>query len=65
MSDYEAARERFEQACQGINSARLHQREVERERDAAEDELLAATRNLRRYETAPGIALPQYRTVAA
>jgi hypothetical protein len=63
-SDYEAARERYEQACQGINNARLRQREVEREADAAEAELLAATRNLCQYESAPGRPLPQYRSAA-
>jgi len=58
---YEAARERLEQAVSSLRAARKDRDEAEAYLIKAQAGWAAATRNLRQYETTPGIPLPQYR----
>ena len=61
MNAYEAARERLEAACQERREAKRDRDEAEAYLLRAEAEWAGATRNLRQYETTPGIPLPEYR----
>ncbi len=61
MNPYETARERLEAACQELREAKRDRNEAEAYLIKAEAEWAGATRNLRQYETTPGIPLPQYR----
>ena len=61
MNAYEEARERLERANQKCRDIRITKTVLERAETAAEAEWAAATRSLRRYESKPGIPLPQYR----
>lgn len=60
--EHEAARQRYEQAERNLPLAKA---EAEQMVDAAEDEWMAAVRNLSRFEESPGVPLPRYRTEAA
>lgn len=64
-SDYEAARERHEQAWQDRQEARQRFDEAGAHLDDTEDAWIESVRNLRRFESAPGIPLPQNREQAA
>ena len=64
MNPYETARERLEAACQELREAKRDRDEAEAYLLRAEAEWADATRNLRQYETTPGIPLPQYREQA-
>ncbi len=61
MNPYEEARERLEQAVSSLRAAQKDKAEAEAYLLKAEAEWAGATRNLRQYETTPGIPLPQYR----
>ena len=61
MNPYEEARERLELANQAHREIRILKVLLEDAETAAEAEWGAATRNLRQYETTPGIPLPEYR----
>ncbi len=61
MNAYEAARVRLEAGCQVRREAKRDRDEAEAYLLRAEAEWAGATRNLRQYETTPGIPLPQYR----
>ena len=61
MNPYEEARERLELANQAHRELRIAKAVLERTETVVEAEWAAATRNLRRYESKPGIPLPQYR----
>jgi hypothetical protein len=58
---YEEARERMELANEACREIRVLKRAIERTEILTEAEWAAATRNLSKYETSPGIPLPQYR----
>ena len=58
MNAYEAARERYDAALGARGRARVEADRLLRE---AEEEFEAAMAGLRRYESQPGIPLPQYR----
>ena len=62
MNPYQEARERLELANQAHRELRIARAVLERTETVVEAEWAAATRNLRRYESKPGIPLPQYRT---
>jgi hypothetical protein len=55
---YEAACARLERADESLRAARI---EADRIMRKADEERQAAEDNLSRYETSPGIPLPQYR----
>jgi hypothetical protein len=61
MNPYEAACERFERASRNYPKAKAEAERILRE---ANDEYDAAEANLRQYESAPGIPLPEYREAA-
>ena len=61
MNPYEAARERLEMADKMIRQIRDARVNLEHALTTAEAEWAAATRDLRQYETKPGIPLPEYR----
>ena len=61
MNPYEEARERLERANQAHRELRAVKAQLENVQTLVEAEWAAATRNLRRYETTPGIPLPEYR----
>lgn len=58
MNPYEAAVARFDRAS--VNHRKAHD-EADRILREANDEYIAADADLRQYESAPGIPLPQYR----
>jgi len=58
MNAYEAARERYDAALGACGRATVEADRLLRE---AEEEFEAAVADLRRYESQPGIPLPQYR----
>jgi hypothetical protein len=62
-SDYEAARQRYEKATENFQAGR--RRDDKAYLDWADGELMAATRELRRFEISPGIPKPEYLTGAA
>ncbi len=61
MNAYEEARERLERANETHRELRAAKAQIERVQILVEAEWAAATRNLRQYETTPGIPLPEYR----
>ena len=61
MNAYEAAREHLEQATASLHAAKRDKAKAEAYLLMAEGEWADAARNLRQYETTPGIPLPQYR----
>lgn len=61
MNDYERAAARYRAIADSIEGRRAA---LERQIDELVDEFMAAQDNLRQYETAPGIPLPQYRKQA-
>jgi len=61
VNPYEAARERLEQAVSSLRAARKDRDEAEAYLIKVEAGWAGATRNLRQYETTPGIPLPEYR----
>jgi len=61
MNPYEQARKRFEVACQELREAKRDRDEAEAYLLKAEAEWAGATRDLRQYETTPGVPLPQFR----
>ncbi len=61
MNPYETARERLERASQACRELRDAKARLEDLDVTLQAEWAAATRNLRQYETTPGIPLPQYR----
>ena len=61
MNPYEEARERLERANQAHRELRAVKAQLENVQTLVEAEWAAATRNLRQYETTPGIPLPEYR----
>ena len=64
MNPYEEARERLERANQAHRELRAVKAQLENVQTLVEAEWASATRNLRRYETTPGIPLPEYREQA-
>ena len=61
MNPYETARERLERAGQACLEVRAAKARIEDLEVTIEAEWSAATRDLRQYETTPGIPLPQFR----
>lgn len=61
VNPYEAARERLELAKQACRELRIVKTVLAHAETTVEAEWAAATRNLRQYETAPGIPKPEYR----
>ncbi len=61
MNAYETAYERLGLASQACREIKTLKARVEDLEVTVEAEWAAATRNLRQYETQPGIPLPQYR----
>ena len=61
----EAAGLRYEAAISEQHTARMEFIEAKDRLDEADDELLAATRELRQYETSPGVTRAEYRAEAA
>ena len=61
MNAYEAARERLEQATASRHAAQKGKAKAEAYLLNAEGEWADAARNLRQYETIPGVPLPEYR----
>ena len=61
MNAYEIARERLERANQMHREVKAAKARLEDLQTTIEAEWAAATRDLRQYETAPGIPLPEYR----
>lgn len=61
MNPYEAARERLELASQACLELKVIKARLEDLQITIDEEWDAATRNLRQYETTPGIPLPAYR----
>jgi len=55
---YEQACDRFNRASDNYRKAKIDSERIIRDADA---EYEAAEANLRRYESSPGIALPEYR----
>ena len=64
MNPYEEARERLERANQTHRELVAIKAALENVQYLVQAEWAAATRNLRQYETTPGIPLPQYREQA-
>lgn len=58
MNAYEEACERFDRASDNWPKAKAEAERIVRE---ADEEYEAAWANLRRYESSPGLPLPQYR----
>ena len=65
MNAYETARERLELANQACRELRVAKTLLESAQTTVEAEWAAATRNLRQYETSPGIPKPEYREQVA
>ena len=61
MNPYEEACARLELANQAHRELRAIRAALERAGIAVEAEWAAATRNLRQYESQPGIPLPEFR----
>ena len=61
VNPYEAARERLEHASQTRREIKAAKARLEDLKITVEAEWASATRNLRQYETTPGIPLPEYR----
>ena len=58
---YEEARERLERANEACREIGVLKRTIERTEALIEAEWAAASRDLSRYETSPGVPLPQFR----
>jgi hypothetical protein len=65
MNPYEEARERLERANEMLREIRGAKAQLEHLHAAIEAEWGSAIRNLRQYETTPGIPLPEYREQVA
>jgi len=61
MNPYEEARERLDLADKAYREIRAARAALAEAETVVEAEWAAANRNLRQYETVPGIPLPQYR----
>jgi hypothetical protein len=61
VTPYEATRERLERASEMLREIRAVKAALKNVQICAEAEWASATRDLRQYETSPGIPLPQYR----
>jgi hypothetical protein len=61
---YEEARERLELANKACREIRATMDALKSAETVVEAEWAAAMRNVRKYETSPGIPLPQYRESA-
>jgi hypothetical protein len=65
VSGYQAARRRFSEAVINFHAAQHDRNEAEEQFKAADAELEAATRNLRRFEIDPEARCPQQLTGAS
>jgi hypothetical protein len=65
VREREAAGMCYEAAISEQHTARMEFIEAKDRLDEADDELLAATRELRQYETSPGVTRAEYRAEAA